>query len=126
MAFGQGRTDLESKAAALLYAWQWECGLDHLSEFLDSIVSITTDLGVESGLAEYETLDIEQLLPWWLLASRMVLDVDGPGPMMVELARKHLFMHALPIAGTLRIFSNASKQTNKALAWWPEFYKSSS
>ena len=34
-----------------------------------------------------------------------------------------LFMSSLPVAGTLHIFANASKDVDRSLKLWNEFYK---
>ena len=51
VALGHGLGKLEHKVAALLYSWHWEVGLEHLGSFLDSIISMTTDMGTEVGAA---------------------------------------------------------------------------
>ncbi len=125
---GLGATGLEQKVAALLYCFYLEVGsFGLLSEFLNSFVSFTTDMGTEMGAASFLVKDIRQLLPAWLRDPCFVNDVAGeedaaplghagdPIPFMPQ---------AVIVPGGLHICSNLSKDITEQLSHWDAFYKS--
>ncbi len=66
MALGLRRASLVQKAAAWLQSVMLECPKEHLDEFLKSIVSFTTDMGTELGMAPFRVSSLAELLPEWL------------------------------------------------------------
>eukprot|EP00969_Alexandrium_andersonii_P042463 1863108-Alexandrium_andersonii.AAC.1 len=52
-ALALGHSSLQDKVAAFLFAFLMEYGVAHMQDILDSFVSLTTDFGVEAGIAEF-------------------------------------------------------------------------
>lgn len=73
---GLGRAATQDKLAALVYACYMATGWDHLSSFFDSVVSITTDMGTELGIADYQINGVTHVLPNWLTRAKLQSDVD--------------------------------------------------
>ena len=113
----EGKKSLEHKTAAAVFAWWLESG-DNLDRFLRSFISLTTDLGVESGVGDFQTIDTALLLPKWVRDAKMY---DEMGDVEAEVS-KHLFQHVLPVIGLLHICSNAMKQVNTVMEGWSRFY----
>ena len=65
-ALGARRGHLLFKLHALLHTLQLEIGSwKHVADFLASVRAVTTDFGVESGLAELENINLSLLFPWF-------------------------------------------------------------
>ncbi|MFM7977884.1 MAG: hypothetical protein ACKPKO_01100, partial [Candidatus Fonsibacter sp.] len=73
-ALGLNKASLEDKAAALFYSLLLETGIERVQTFLDSVVSVTTDMGVESGISEFNALSVQSLLPEWVTSAAIELD----------------------------------------------------
>ena len=119
------RTKLSDKVSALLYAMLLEVGMQLMSAYLDSFISITTDIGTEVGVGDYEDADIYSLLPAWILSSQFEADGDdgdGPAVMQTAVGDGFLFKHVITVAGMLHIFSNASKDVYRCLQCWEHLY----
>jgi hypothetical protein len=119
VALGSGRASLVNKVAALIHAFWLLSGWAMLQSLLSNVVSITTDLGTECKLADFECADIRKLQPRWIVDAEMV---DDTGESVFT--TPFLFKSALPIAGLLHIFSNAMNDVNRALENWDTFYDS--
>jgi hypothetical protein len=77
VALGLRKSSLHHKISGLLHAIFLSVGsLERIGSFLDSVVSVTTDLGTEAGLAEFHNLDFRDLLPEWLQLSPLEADGD--------------------------------------------------
>ena len=87
-------------------------------------MSITTDLGTERGLADFETATAHCNLADYIVASAFDDDDDGDGEQRVMPETRHLFADCLTVAGLLHIFSNASKDVYKIITSWGTFYES--
>ena len=79
--------------------------------------ALASYLGTEAGLAAFEQVNFNTLLPAWARAAFMLSDVqeadgDAQPPLVLELPS--LLQNALPIAGALHIFSNAAAQVSLA------------
>ena len=61
-ALGLNKANLEDKVSALFYSIWLETGSERIQTFLDSVVSVTRDLGVESGISEFNALIVQSLL----------------------------------------------------------------
>ena len=92
-----------------------------LREYCDSCVSITSDLGVEVGVADFQCRP-DSMLPGYLADARM--EVDGDGGDMVGGLPDFLFSSCLTIAGMLHICSNASKDVYRVVSYWSSLYES--
>ena len=76
-SLGSGHRSLSSKAAALVFAMALHCPEDiPLSEFAEGFRCMTTDMGVEFGLADFHILDHAELLPEWVRSARCPVERD--------------------------------------------------
>ena len=90
VALGMGRSSLEDKTAALIYSIWLEAGVGKLQAFLlDSVVSVTIDMGVESQISEFNAINAEALLPTWVRAAVIVPD-DSDGDVDVDAQDVHV------------------------------------
>ena len=121
VALGLTRTSLVDKTSAFLYSCFLDVGLPGMPAFLNNFVSLTTDMGTESGIADIEALTWENLMPPWLLRSQFETgcddDVDG-----IAETSPFIFRKVLCISGCLHIISNACKQVYQSLRCWESFY----
>ena len=88
VALGMGRSSLEDKTAALINSICLEAGVDKL-QFFDSVISVTTDMGVESQISEFNAINAEALLPTWVRAAVIVPD-DSDGDVDVDAQDVHV------------------------------------
>ena len=70
VSLGLGHSSVADKSAAVAYAAFIEAG-DGLNTWCDSVLSVTTDMGVEMGMSSFNCATAESLLPKWLQASQM-------------------------------------------------------
>ena len=126
VALGLGRTKLSDKITTLAYAIMLDVGVQNMQVFLDSVLSITTDMGTELGLADYECSSVQSVLPSFVVDSEMKLDVMDPEAEQLaqDVSLSHLFRSCITITGMLHIFSNASKDLYKSLSCWESLYRS--
>ncbi len=67
VALGLRKSSLRHKIAGFLHGLFLCTGsVDRMTEFVDDVVSVTTDLGTEAGLAEFHNSNIRTLLTPWL------------------------------------------------------------
>ena len=127
MALGLGHTSLPDKVGLLVFAIFLEVSLEHMRSFLDGFISITTDMGTELGMGDYQDAKLVNLLPDFVLDSAFLPDGVEVDEAM-ELIRGHcmdyLFRQVLTVAGVLHIFSNASKDLYRSLSCWSHLHKS--
>ena len=125
LALGLGRTTLTDKICTLLFGVFLDHGFEYLEEFLDSIISITTDMGTELGMGDYQCEAATNLLPNYVLDSVMMQDgMDTEGKPLLETSVRFLFNSCLTVVGMLHVFSNASKDVYKCLSCWGTLYTS--
>ena len=118
-ALGLNKANLEDKVSALFYSIWLETGSERIQTFLDSVVSVTTDLGVESGISEFNALSVQSLLPEWV--TRAAIEPDGEQGCRsgVNLAYAaggavgFVFINALPVSGILHIPACLSSQARR-------------
>ncbi len=66
MGLGTGHGNLDGKLHAWLYACHLECGnWSTVQRFCNSVISITTDWGVEAGLAGVPRIAFDEYFPYW-------------------------------------------------------------
>jgi hypothetical protein len=66
MGLGTGFGTLDDKLHAWLFACRLECSTwEKVESFCNSIVSLTTDWGTESGLADAPRIDYDTHFPFW-------------------------------------------------------------
>ena len=149
-----GFRGLAHKVAAVLHMLHLDTptGAD-LSEVTDSIVSHTSDLGVESAMPDFRVTDpaLEELLPSWITRESLVNDglcqeqsSDGelcgdgldvldsgsalpapaPAPPTVQVRGPRRVMNdAFPVYGLQHCVDVALADVQRQLVWWPEFWK---
>lgn len=86
-------------------------------------MSITTDMGTESGISNFEASPCK-LLPAFIQAAAFQQDGGGDNHGSTFSMTDFLFKTCLPVMGMLHVFSNASKDLYKVLGTWSDVYKS--
>ena len=114
---------LEHKLSAWFHALACECvDWSQLVAVCRNIVSVTTDLGTESGMVSWHTTDLEPLLPEWIVPPRMDSmlgsEEEPEGPGQPRLGTQFLLPNAFPVAGMWHIVSNCLKDVHHHLAEW--------
>ena len=126
---GAGTTTVEHKVSALAFAFFLEVkGLAGLREFLDSVISFTTDMGTELGAASFRLPSLKSLLPQWLQQPHIHPDIevdvpDADAEILAEFSggMVSFLPRALIIPGALHIISNLSADISLKLLHWKEF-----
>ena len=96
-----------------------------MQQFLDCIVSVTTDMGTELGLTEFHTTDFRKCMPEWLRCADIKDD-------SATFAEKHpnskkgweqawLLTSAIPVPGMMHIVSNLLNEVHAAMPSWSDF-----
>ena len=95
----------------------------HLNGFLGNMVSCTTDLGTEFGLADCPS-DALASIPGSGFANILADDGEGGEVRAPGSSRQHLFTRAMPIAGICHILDNLTHDLHDdALQLWPVITK---
>lgn len=116
----RGRTDISHKCSALAWTWRHECSsLASLFKFQASYRFMITDLGTESGVADFRAVDgVQGLLPDWR-EDGWVADADAsPG-----LHPQHFLPDCLRALGMCHMLSNLDRDVDKHLVDWEWFYE---
>ena len=122
-AMGMGATTLTCKVAALLFVWFFECrGLAGLMQMLDSVVSVTTDLGTEAGITAYKAEDVQRLLPSWMLAEPLRDAEEAEPEVQPWRCRPSLLPRAIPVPGALHLMHNMNAELHHALEFFEQFW----
>ena len=80
-------TSLVQKVGALMHQLCMICAsLDDIAMFFDQVVSVTTDMGTELGLAEFHSQDFRKLIPPWFEPLDLE-DDTGALPMHQDVSR---------------------------------------
>ena len=122
-ALGLRASSLANKVSAWLHALSLEHKkVQDVVSMLQSLVSVTSDMGVELGLTQFALQRIELVLPSWM-ASYGVIDngsddVDPPPPLRLE---GSLLAGALPVPGMMHITTNVLSDMHVALSGWGQF-----
>ena len=97
----------------------------------ESVVSVTTDLGTESGVADFHCFDIRTILPDWLTPQQIEMDceVDEPPAAAAPAPEANPLWHqawlcrnAIPIPGLLHVVSNLLNDVHDKLSYWQTFF----
>ncbi len=114
---GSGAQSLVHKMAALMWQLRLLVGkTTYIEEFCESVASITTDLGTESGLAEVPRLPIGEWLSWGCEWQSLQLDIDCPEDLGNAASDAdapngmHAFPWALLVPGVMHICHNAASE----------------
>ena len=113
VTLGHGHQALCDKVAAMLWCVGLEVGLrsEPLKQWCDTVRSITTDFGQESGLANYH--DVVDAF------TAKIRSWDAPMPVSDKLSS--LFSRAIMVPGWHHLFDNLLKDATKQLPFWPRF-----
>ena len=126
VAIGLRASALPNKVAALFHALFLETGsIDGIKRFCESLVSVTSDLGTESGLCDFHATDIADFVPAWLQPPNIEADgVDEPQADAPSSAwdAAWLLPNAIMIPGMLHIVSNILADAHSRLSYWDTFH----
>ena len=116
-AVGSKASSLPYKVGVLCHALHLETGSVHsLDAMLNSVVSCTTDLGTEAGIADIASAGFWSHFHELCKPQTLSSDVGEIPPELDEplaAARDHLFQHALPVPGLLHIMDNLTKDIHE-------------
>lgn len=116
----RGRTGISHKCAALAWTWRHECSsLASLLKFQSSFRFMITDLGTETGVADFRAVDgIQALLPTWREVGWAADGESDPGgyaqPFLPECLRA---------LGMCHMLDNLDRDVDKRLPDWEWFYE---
>ena len=130
MSLGSGRTSLQDKFCAIMFAMMLEAGAmpDSLASFAQEIVASTADLGVEFSLSRIVPTSFNNLCPWFsssdagasnLIGNHDDADGDGDADLFDVFpvqdggdgnAETLSFQNMLSVPGPLHIIDNATKR----------------
>ena len=125
VGLGRRAAATEFKIRAWLHALALEHGSDEVMvDALQSFVSLTTDLGAESGIADYECLRWRDFLPRWQDDVRLEMDgepLDGC-PLGRGAQPEALLPRGFVCPGVLHIIDNAFLDMADCLPGWLDWY----
>jgi hypothetical protein len=128
VAKGSRASDLSQTVSGLVHSWRLECITeDVLRNFYESLMTHTTDLGVEGGVAEYPDVETEHLVAEGHLPE--IIDdsgapAEGPqqqNPDDPDGHQRFLFPWAMAVPGLLHILANALQQVHKSFDFWDTY-----
>lgn len=120
IGLGSGATKLENKCQALALKFAHEThSFRTLRRVAEAVVSLTVDMGTESGVAEAHGGDVVSYLPPWV-ASQASLQEDV-GLEAIETPSDHLFPLSMISAGLDHISNNLLSDMDKHLQCWSEW-----
>ena len=137
MGLGSGASSLDHKARAIARAVLAETqSVPALRATLGQVVSVTTDLGTEAGLADMCGLSLQEILPTWLGAEGgLEFDCEtadqvqasgasaGVAMEMQDADFDKFFMpRAISIPGLNHIINNLCSDCNKTLEGWDAWH----
>ena len=134
VALGGGKKmgDLAQKGAALAHTFSLENpDWSQLLKYLQSFLSITTDLGTESGLAHLRVA-LQGLFPAWHDLDPMELDGEdlgqgpaaNPNPPRPDVLLDRYFLeNALPVMGIQHVVYNLLKEVHVTLPFWKSVFQ---
>ena len=104
-------------------------GIEHFAEYLGEVVSVTSDMGPESGLHSFRISSLLDCFPPWFQASltasppKLLTGDEDDDPKPIDIAwdaPKPWMDTALQIPGALHIIDNLQKDLTTALPFWSE------
>ncbi len=133
VVIASGFSSVTHKLAATLQAFSLgRPELGRLSAFLDTFVSLTTDMGCEFGFSDYRALRLRDMLPPWMSLHRVECDMQGPAvgasaALGVDdgvgcLTEGFVFRSAMAIPGMLHIIHNLCKDMHTVCPGWAELW----
>ena len=120
MGIGCRAASLDVKARSLIFSAWLEHGTDAMPSWLSSVVSMTTDLGTESRIVEFEGKHWTDLMPGWCgLDRRLQPDGGLRGNLDFERVQAEwLFDFGVCIPGLLHIISNMTQEVDKQMTYF--------
>ena len=125
VGLGRRATATEYKVRAWLHALSLEHGSDEaMAGALGSFVSLTTDLGAESGIADYECLRWRDFLGPWQDEVRLEADEAprGSAPLCRGAQPEAVLPNGCVCPGVLHIIDNAFLDMDTQLPGWRGWY----
>ncbi|CAK9101085.1 unnamed protein product, partial [Durusdinium trenchii] len=117
MGLGSGASKLENKCQALAMKLAHEThSFQALRRVAKQIVSVTVDMGVESGVADAQGGDVVSYLPPWMAAQDCLQEDAGLDA--VEVSSDRLFPRSLLAAGLDHISNNLLSDMDQHLQCW--------
>ena len=124
MALGSGASGLEHKTTALARAMFAETQtIPALHEVLSQVVSMTSDMGTEMGIANLAGFTLKEILPSWAVDSE--LEPDGehdafaqPQPDGPDAEGSYFLPRGIAIPGLNHIVDNMVSKCNECLESW--------
>lgn len=135
LCLGLGSTDLPAKVRCILHL-MWLLSdtprLPGMQDLLARIVSVTTDMGTEMGISDYEAPSLQSCVPQWMrppqddARGEVVAEDDGVldpehGVGVADNMDQHIFPRAMIVGGVLHIFHNASWKMDQAMSGFQSF-----
>ena len=137
---GLGATSVATKVRLVLHSLWMQMQpprFPSLIEVLPRVVSVTTDMGTELGIADFVVPTIRSVLPRWMYPDQHQLVVMPTGDGMeegcvdmedpdscdpaVEGEVKHVFPRGLLVAGVLHVIHNLSWRLGRAMSYFDEW-----
>jgi hypothetical protein len=123
VGMGRKASSTEHKIRAWLHAMLLDHGTDQgMVRALASFMSMTTDLGVESQIADYECKSWQDFLPSWQRAGFLQPDCEAADEGAAETPRA-LLPNGMVCPGLLHIIDNAFLDLDKSLPGWSPWYR---
>jgi hypothetical protein len=120
VAKGAKASDLCHTVAGLCHSWRLEAVTeDTLRFFYGSVISLTSDLGTESGAADFPNVQHVDLFGQNLLPD--IVDDTCMQQDSETTSCDHLFPNAFMIPGICHILANAAKQMHCHLKAWQDY-----
>lgn len=98
-----------------------------LNDYVDTFVSNTTDLGVETGIAAFQ-VKLESVFPPWINRSPVVSGLDpelsGSDSVSASVTASAFMREGLQVYGMQHCVHNVTKDLHALLLYWPTFKKS--
>ena len=136
VTLGLRQSSLPHKVSAFLHALLMTSGsLKRCRKFCESVVSVTSDFGVEAGLTDFHSTDLSSLLPGWLVPQEVEPDEGGlddvsslpcegqQGEPGEQWESSFLLRYAMHVPGLLHIVSNLLAEAHAQLSHWARFHE---
>ena len=125
VAIGSRRASLTHKVHALLHSLLLEVSLfSGLRKFLQTVRSVTTDFGIESGMAEARNVQLKHLFHYMVDVdfTRAPDPAESPDHAASQDSLVFLFEHALQVPGALHILHGATKEITDGFEHFESFF----
>lgn len=116
----RGKADLTHKCAALAWTWRHEASdLSALSAFQASYRFMITDMGTESGVADFRTVEgVQSMLPSWRDTGWMPDEGASGGEHAL-----HFLPNCLRAPGMCHLLDNLNRDIDEKLPAWEWFFE---